>query len=66
MAYSLFADFRQSYDTIIRHSLYEAMKDLGIKSKLVRVVKTTLSGTHCRVRVVAVETQSFNEVNGLR
>ena len=49
--HNLFIDFKQAYDRTKRRELYVAMKELGFETKLNRLVKATLQGTRCRVKV---------------
>jgi hypothetical protein len=43
--YMLFIDFKQAYDTIKRETVYEAMRQMGIGDKLIRLVRMTLKET---------------------
>ncbi|KAH0816760.1 hypothetical protein GEV33_006031 [Tenebrio molitor] len=43
--YMLFIDFKQAYDTIKREKVYEAMRQMGIGEKLIRLVRMTLKET---------------------
>jgi sorting nexin-29 len=49
--YHLFVDFKSAYDTVDREQLCEAMKQLEIKDKLIRLVKMTITGTRNRVKI---------------
>src|ERR1700744_4601746 len=49
--YHLFIDFKQAYDRTKRRELFVAMKQLGFETKLIRLVKATLEGIRCRVKV---------------
>jgi sorting nexin-29 len=49
--YNLFIDFKQAYDNVCRGQLFQIMRELGIQNKLVNVVKMTLEGSKCRVKV---------------
>lgn len=49
--HKLFVDFRQPYDSILRTKLYQAMYDLEISHKLIRLVHMTLYNTRCKVKV---------------
>lgn len=37
----LFVDFKAAYDSVKRNKLYEAMHELSIPQKLIRLVKMT-------------------------
>jgi hypothetical protein len=43
--HQLFIDFKAAYDSIDRHSLYTAMKELNIPQKLIVLVKATMNNT---------------------
>jgi len=62
----LFIDFKQAYDRTNRSELYVAMKELGFETKLIRLVKATLDGTKCRVKVQNDMSTAFTVGNGLK
>jgi len=45
----LFVDFKSAYASIYREKLLCAMIELGIPSKLIRLVKITLTNVQCSV-----------------
>jgi hypothetical protein len=47
----LFTDFKTAYDSIDRHSLYAAIKELNIPQKLTASVKATMNNNQCRVKI---------------
>lgn len=47
----LFGDFKAAYDTVNREELFKIMNEFGFPSKLVRLLKATLTGVQCLVRV---------------
>jgi sorting nexin-29 len=47
----LFVDFKSAYDSIYREKLLCAMMELGITSKFIRLVKTTLTNVQCSVQI---------------
>lgn len=47
----LFIDFQQAYDKIRRAKIYEAMEQLGIPNKIIRLVQMTLKDTRSRVAI---------------
>ena len=47
----LFIDFKASYDSIDRCSLYAAMKELKVPKNLIALVKATMNTTQCRVKI---------------
>ena len=62
----MFVDFKAAYDSVIRQDLCEAMAELGIPEKLIRMVKLTLRNTECRVKVQNSISDPFNTRNGLK
>jgi hypothetical protein len=47
--YMLFIDFKQAYDTMKREKVYEAMRQMGIGDKLIRLVRMILKKTEYKV-----------------
>lgn len=62
----LFIDFKQAYDRIKRRELFVVMKELGFETKLIRLVKATLDGTKCRVKMQNNMSDTFETREGLR
>jgi len=62
----LFIDFKQAYDRTKRMELYVAMKELGFETKYIRLVKATLDGTRCRVKVQNDMSDEFAVREGLK
>lgn len=64
--YQLFVDFKQAYDSIDRSKLYTIMLDFDVPSKLVRLVRVTMQGSQCQVRVMGELTGNFEVMQGLK
>ena len=64
--YHLFIDYKQAYDRTKRKELYVGMKELGYETKLIRLVKATLDGTKCRVKVQNDLSDEFDVEEGLK
>lgn len=64
--YHLFIDYMQAYDRTKRYELYVAMKELGFETKYIRLVKATLDGTRCRVKVQNDLSNTFAVREGLK
>jgi sorting nexin-29 len=62
----LFIDFKQAYDRTNRTELFIAMKELGFETKMIRLVKATLDGTKCRVKVQNDLSDAFAVKDGLK
>jgi sorting nexin-29 len=62
----LFGDFKQAFDSIDRYKLYQAMEDMNIPHKLVRLVKMTMKNTTARVKVTNILGNSFTFNAGVR
>jgi len=61
-----FIDFKQAFGTVNRRTMYENLKILKIPTKLIRLVKTTLTNSRAVVEVCQGRTDVFNINNGLR
>ena len=64
--YHLFVDYKAAFDSPIREKLYEAMSELGIPTKLIRLCKMTLNNTRSSVKIGKDLTESFDTRRGLR
>ncbi|RYA71702.1 hypothetical protein DD592_26400 [Enterobacter cloacae complex sp. 2DZ2F20B] len=64
--YLLFIDFKKAYDTVNRKELLEAMKELGVLRKLIKLTKMTLQSTRNRVRINGLLSEPFQVRTGLR
>jgi hypothetical protein len=62
----LFIDFKQTYDTVDRKYLFEGLKEFGIPKKLVNLIKMTLIGSNCRVKIQGQLSSNFKVKVGLR
>ena len=64
--HNIFIDFKQAFDTVNGPKTYENLKMLKILTKLIRLVKTTLTNSREVVEVSQGRTDIFNINNGLR
>lgn len=64
--YHLFIDFKSAYDSVIRSKLYQAMDELQIPPKIIRMVKATMAKVICRVRVQDELSEPFETDRGIR
>lgn len=62
----LFVDAKQAYDSVSRTALLKDLLEFGVPRKLVRLVRMTLEGTRCAVKVQGETTDAFGVCNGLR
>ncbi|XP_052895574.1 uncharacterized protein LOC128302755 [Anopheles moucheti] len=62
----LFIDFKVAYDTIDRTELWNTMQQYGFPGKLVRLLRATMDGVQCKVRVSNMLSESFESHRGLR
>ena len=62
----LFIDFKAAYDTINRKELWKIMDENGFPGKLTRLIKATMDGTQCCVRISGGLSGSFESRRGLR
>jgi hypothetical protein len=47
----LFVDFRKAFDSVNRERLYEAMKQMQIPDKLIRVTRMTMNNTQAKIKI---------------
>ncbi|CAK1604104.1 unnamed protein product [Parnassius mnemosyne] len=62
----LFVDFKAAYDNVHRSFLYQAMMEIGIPTKLVRLTKMILKNSQSVVRVQTNVSEPFRTNDGLR
>ena len=62
----LFIHFKSSYDSIYQEKLLCAMMDLGIPSKLIRLVKTTMTNVECSVQIQSHLSEPISTTRGVR
>ncbi|XP_063912017.1 golgin subfamily A member 6-like protein 22 [Zophobas morio] len=58
--------FKQAYDRIKRQKLYEALRELGLENKPIKMIKLTLKDTDNRVRIKGKLSKKFKVKEGLR
>jgi hypothetical protein len=46
-----FADFRQAFDSVNRERLYEAMEQMKIPDKLIRLTRMAMNITQAKVKI---------------
>jgi hypothetical protein len=64
--HNVFIDFKQAFDKVNRPKIYESLKVLKIPTKLIKLVKTTLTNSRAVVAVYQGRTDVFNINYGLR
>jgi len=64
--HNIFVDFKQAFDKVNRPKLYESLKRLKIPTKLIKLVKTTMTNSRAVVEVYHGRAEIFNTNNGLR
>ena len=64
--HQLFIDFRQAYDSILRVKLWDAMVELGIPKKLIKLTSICVNGSRSRVKVGEILSDSFEVSGGLK
>ena len=62
----LFIDFKAAYDTIIREELWHLMEEFKFPAKLTRLLKATLAGVMCHIRVQGDTAEPFEAKYGLK
>lgn len=61
----LFVDFRSAYDSVRREELYKALYEMSDPHKLVRLIRMTMEGVRCKVRVQRNLSFEFRPNKGL-
>jgi len=64
--HQLFIDFKKAYDSVRREVLYKILIEFGIRRKLVRLMKMSLTETYIRVRLGKNVSNKFPVRNGLK
>ena len=62
----LFIDFKAAYDSVDREELWKIMDENGFPGKLIRLIKMTMDGARCCVKISGAESDSFPSEGGLR
>lgn len=62
----LFVDFKAAYDSIDRNKLWNVMSRIGIPEKLIRMIKTCVQGSKCKVNFGGDYSNEFLVSTGLR
>lgn len=62
----LFIDFKSAYDKVQRPALWNAMREIGIPTKLINMAKMTMTDITSRVRIRNDMSPTFEVLNGLR
>jgi exonuclease III len=63
---NLFIDFKQAYDSIIREVLWKEMARFRFPVKLIRLLRGTLQGVRCQVKIGGELSQPFDSLTGLK
>ena len=61
-----FLDFKKAYDSVWREGLWYALWKNGIKGKLWRIIKHTYDNIESKVSLGDIETNYFDQNEGLR
>ena len=62
----LFIDFKAAYDTINREELWLILVELGLPNKLIRMIRATMSGVMCCIKIQGSFSDFFESKGGLR
>ncbi|VVC27148.1 Endonuclease/exonuclease/phosphatase,Reverse transcriptase domain [Cinara cedri] len=62
----VFVDYKQAYDSIIREKLWKVLKDFGLPTKLINMIKLCNPNTSSRVKVNNEISSSFIINSGLK
>jgi sorting nexin-29 len=62
----LFIDFKSAYGSIYREKLLCAMMEFGIPSKLIRLIKTTMTNLQCSVHIQSHLSEPIPTTRGVK
>lgn len=62
----IFIDFKQAYDSVLRVELWQAMAELSIPQKLIKLTQMCVNGSKSRVRIGSTVSSAFDINNGLK
>ena len=62
----LFIDFKAAYDSIDREELWKIMHENGFPGKLIRMLKATMDGARCSVKISGAMSDPIESRKGLR
>ena len=62
----LFIDFKAAYDTIIREELWLILAELELPNKLIRLLRATMCGVMCCIKIQGSFSEFFESKGGLR
>jgi len=64
--HQLFSDFKSAHDIIKRGQLYNAMSEINITNKLIRLMRMTMENTQSQVRIQSDLSDLITTNKGLR
>jgi len=62
----VFIDYKQAYDSIDRERLWKILKNVGLQTKLINMIKLCNTNTSSRVKVNNEISSSFTIISGLK
>lgn len=64
--FAVFIDFQKAYDSIIREKLWSQLEKFGIPRKLINLIRMTVTGSRCSVRINGCNCEPFEINSGVR
>lgn len=55
----LFIDYKQACDSMVRKELWIAMEDLGVSTKLIRLIRSCLQNSKCKIKIIDYISKEF-------
>ena len=62
----MFIDFKHAFDRVCGTKLWTAMQELGYPKKLVSLIRMSMEGAQCKIRIEQQYSESFKVNNGLK
>lgn len=64
--HGIFIDFSKAYDSLDRAKIWDKMKKFGVPRKLINLIKMTIEGSRCKVKIDGTMSESFEVKTGVR
>ena len=59
-SYVLYVDFKKAFDSVVHHNLFSCLKNIGVSSKMLKILLSIYSNMHTFVRTNHSATEAFS------